>query len=81
MDDLFLVSGLQRCGDLVNNIEGQCHWHRPSALDDLLQRFAFHELHGIEIIAILRSEMKNRGHIRMAKSSCGPGLPHKAEAR
>ncbi len=81
MDDLFLVSGLQGCGDLVNNIECQCHWHRSPALDNPVQRFALHEFHGVEIVTVLLSKMKNRGDVRVAKASRGTSLTDKSEAR
>ena len=70
MDDAFGMGGIERVGDLRAEIEQRLEFHRL-AVDPLLQRLAFQQLHGDEVASAVLPDLVDSADIRVVQSGGG----------
>ncbi len=77
MDNASFMCRFERVGDLQSQIEKRVERQRPSA-NPGMQRLAFQQLHGNEILSVLLSDVINGADVRMVQS--GSSLSFALEA-
>ena len=74
------VGGVERVGDLDAEVEDLIQLERL-ALDAVLERFAFQELHGDEVLALVFPDLVDGANIRMVQSRGSARLALEARQR
>src|SRR4030095_11819615 len=69
VNELFLVNRSQTGGDLRRNVQSQLYLKPARALDEILQGFSLHKLHGVEVALGASPQVEDRGNIRVPDAS------------